>query len=353
MRMQTRPTEHLQKGKSVRKAWLLFLCVVFPSSLTAQSLLDRTPNVNGGWVGVPGTVYFNFMHRFANSGAPERQVSNSPTFLLGYTPIRNLLVGANYATRSDIAARFPNEWEFFARYSALQFISLQGGYNLAAESFDGELGLSRPFGPLRLLAAGRVFSDAFASGDTRFAVAGGATLRLSRWLALAGDVASMMDPEDTEELAWSAALQIAIPYTPHTLSIHAANTTTATLQGSSRGHEDFKYGFEFTIPMTLSRWFGGRSETAEMTIQAAPGDVSADMRSLQFVPARVRVRTGAAVIWKNSDQVAHTVTAEDRSWTSPLIEPGQTYRRVFDTPGTYNIICTPHPFMKAVVEVVS
>jgi plastocyanin len=163
----------------------------------------------------------------------------------------------------------------------------------------------------------------------------------------------MIDASDTEELAWSAALQIAIPYTPHTISLHAANTTTATLQGSSRGHEDFRYGFEFTIPMTLSRWFGGRSESAEVSIQPAAGDVSADMRSLQFVPTRVRVRSGTAVIWKNSDQVAHTVTAEDRSWTSPLIEPGQNYRRVFDTPGTYNIICTPHPFMKAVVEVVS
>src|SRR5687767_14854985 len=93
--------EHSRKGERVRKAWLLFLCVVVPSSLTAQSLLDRTPNVNGGWVGVPGTVYFNFMHRFTQSGAPERQVSNSPTFLLGYAPISNLLIAANYATRSD------------------------------------------------------------------------------------------------------------------------------------------------------------------------------------------------------------------------------------------------------------
>ena len=336
----------------MRKAWLLFLCVVVPSSLSAQSLLDRTPNVNGGWVGVPGTVYFNFMHRFTHSGAPERQVSNSPTFLLGYTPIINLLIGANYATRSDIAPRFPNEWEAFARYS-YRFISLQAGYNQAAESFDGELGASHSVGPVRLLAAGRLFSNAFASDSTRFAVAAGATVRLSRWLALAGDVASMIDANDTEELAWSAALQIAIPYTPHTFSLQAANTTTATLQGSSRGRDEVKYGFEFTIPLTLSRWFGRRTEAAEMNIQAAAGDITADMRSLQFVPARVRVRPGSAVVWKNSDQVAHTVTAEDRSWTSPLIEPGQIYRRVFDKPGTYNIICTPHPFMKAVVEVVS
>jgi plastocyanin len=324
---------------------------MLPSSLSAQSLLDRTPNVNGGWVGVPGTIYFNFLHRFTNSGAPERQVTNYPTFLLGYAPLRNVLLGVNYATRSDIAPRFPNEYEIFARHTPLPFVSLQAGYNNAAESIDGEVGVMQAFGRLRLLAAGRVFSSGFASDTLRFALAGGATLRVSRWFALGGDVASMLDARDNEELAWSAALQIAIPYTPHTLSLQAANTSTSTLQGSSRGLDDVRYGFEFTIPLTLSRWFR-TAESAEVRIETAENDVSADMSALQFVPSRVRVRAGAAVIWKNSDQVAHTVTAEDRSWTSPLIEPGRSYRRVFDTPGTYNIVCTPHPFMKAVVEVV-
>lgn len=336
----------------MRKALLLFLCVCLPSTLSAQSLLDRTPNITGGWVGVPGTVYFNFLHRFNNSGAPERQVSNSPTFLLGYAPFTNALLGVNYATRSDIAPRFPNEWEVFARYSALRFVTLQAGYNQAAESFDGEAGLTHMIGPVRLLGAGRFFSDAFKSGESRFAVAGGATLRLSRWIAVGGDVARMIDASEAEELAWSAALQIAIPYTPHTLSLQAANTQTATLQGSSRGLEDVKYGFEFTVPVTLSRWFGARRGASAVNIEATDG-TRAGMRALQFTPSRVRVRAGSAVIWKNDDQVAHTVTAEDGSWTSPLIDPGKSYRHVFETPGTYNIICTPHPFMKAVVEVVS
>ncbi len=301
---------------------------------------------------MPGTVYFNFLHRFTNSGPPERQVTNYPTFLLAYAPVQNTLLGVHYATRSDVAPRFPNEYEFFARYTPLRIVSVQAGYNQAAESFDGELGLMHTLGPLRVLAAGRVFSNAFASDSTRFAVGGGATFRLSRHFALAGDVASMIDAGDNEELAWSAALQIGIPYTPHTLSLQAASTNTSTLQGSSRGGEDVRYGFEFTIPITLSRWFS-RPKVTEVSLEAAADSVSADMRALQFVPASIQIRAGTAVIWKNNDQVAHTVTAEDRSWTSPLIEPGRSYRRVFQTPGTYNITCTPHPFMKVVVEVVS
>lgn len=338
----------------MRKAWLCFFCLLLPTSLSAQSLLDRTPNVSGGWVGVPGTVYFNFLHRFTHTGAPERQVLNFPTFLLGYAPVNNGLLGVHYATRSDIVPRFPNEWEFFARYAPLRFLSLQAGYNQAAESFDGELSGTYAFGPVLLLGAGRVLSNAYGSDSARFVIAGGATVKLSRWLALAGDVAHLIDAPDTSQLAWSAALQIAIPYTPHTLSLQAANTNTATLQGASRGLNEVRYGFEFTIPITLSRYFGRRTtETAEGNPETAEGTVNADMRSLQFVPARLRVRAGTAVTWKNTDQVAHTVTAEDRSWTSPLLEPGQTFRRVFNTPGTYHIICTPHPFMKAVVEVTS
>jgi plastocyanin len=327
---------------------------MLPSSSSAQSLLERTPNVNGGWVGVPGTVYFNFLHRFTNSGPPERQVTNYPNFLLGYAPLTNALLGVNYATRSDIAPRFPNEYEIFARYTPLHFLSLQAGYNHAAESIDGELGLTRSFGPLRLLAAGRVLSNGFASDTARFAVAGGATLRFARWFALAGDVATLLDARDDEELAWAAALQIAIPYTPHTFSLQAANTNTATLQGQSRGIDDVRYGFEFTIPLTLSRYFSRRGEDAEVSSQDAKdgGAVLVGMRDLKFTPSTVRVRAGQAVVWQNNDQLAHTVTAEDRSWTSPLIDPGKTYRHVFPTAGTYNIICTPHPFMKAVVEVV-
>ncbi|HEX6062702.1 MAG TPA: hypothetical protein VFZ04_00710, partial [Longimicrobiales bacterium] len=246
--------------------------------MSAQSLLDRTPNVSGGWVGAPGTIYFNFLHRFTQSGAPERQVTNYPTFLLGYAPLRNSLLGVNYSTRSDIAPRFPNEYELFARYAPLRMVSLQAGYNQAAESVDGELGLVHDLGPVHLMAAGRAFSQGYATDTTRFAVAGGATVRLSRWFALGGDVATLLERRDSEKLAWSAALQIAIPYTPHTFSLQAANTSTATLQGQSRGLDDVRYGFEFTVPVTLARFFGV-AKGAEAT-GAGQADVTVDMRGI-------------------------------------------------------------------------
>jgi plastocyanin len=315
----------------------------------SQSLLDRTPNVSGGWVSSPGVVHFNFLHRFTTTGAPERQVLNSPTFLLAYAPISRSLLGASYATRSDITPRFPNEWELFGRYAPLTPVSLQVSYNNAAESVDGEVSVTHTVGGLRLLAAGRVLSRAFASDSARLALAGGAALRLTRWVAITGDVATMVSRRDNEDLAWGAALQIAIPYTPHTLSLQAANTSTATLQGASRGAGRTRYGFEFTVPLTLARWFG-RKETA-VGDAALSGAVVVVMQNLQFSPRTVVVAAGQQVVWRNDDQVAHTVTAQDGSWTSALLPPGATYVHTFAEPGNYAITCTPHPFMKSTVQV--
>src|SRR6185312_12179660 len=101
--------------------------------------------------------------------------------------------------------------EFFARY-AQGPLAVQGGYNQAAESFDAELTAAKKFGALRAMAVGRVLTNGYNSDTTRYAVGGGAVLRLNRWFALAGDVASLLDKRAGEEIAWGAGLQIEIPY---------------------------------------------------------------------------------------------------------------------------------------------
>jgi plastocyanin len=335
----------------------------------AQSLLDRPPNLSGGWVGSSGQLYFNFMHRFIASDAPERKVTNVPTFTLAAGLPFHALAGVEYSTNSALAPRFPNEWEAFARLAPLQQdrgapVDLAGqvSYNFAAEGVDAEVTLARRMGPLRLIAAGRTLSGIDAE-DRRFAVAGGGTLRISRYFALAGDVATLTDRAAGEEVAWSAGVHLAIPGTPHTLSIQAANTATNTLQGQSRGDKTRRYGFEFTIPLTLSRWFG-RSAEGHAPVASAPGRAPADsgatptgpvaragMRNLAFVPGTIEIQAGTTVEWTNNDPLAHSVTADDGSWDSGLIQPGHTWRRTFAQAGTYGYHCTPHPFMKGTVVV--
>ena len=322
---------------------------------SCQSVLERPPNLSGGWLGARGTLQFNFVHRFGVGDAPLRKVTNSPTFLLSYQLPLPLLIGFNYATSSDVAAAFPNEWEVFGRY-ARSGLALQAGYNQAAGSLDAELTAARSMDRLRLMAVGRLLSNGYHSDTTRYAVGAGATLRLHRWVALAGDVTTLLDRRTAEKVAWGAGLQLAIPYSPHTFSLQVTNTNTATLQGASRGIDRVRGGFEFTIPFTLSRYFGRRGKTAASETAARGGEgaanaTRAEMRTMTFNPKRLEIATGTTVTWTNNDQLVHTITADDGSWDSGPIEPGKSWSHTFTQPGEYAFHCTPHPFMKAVVVV--
>ncbi|HXE58836.1 MAG TPA: cupredoxin family copper-binding protein [Gemmatimonadales bacterium] len=333
----------------------------------AQSLLDRPPNLSGDFVGRPGTVHFNFLHRFIAGDAPERKVSNFPTFFLAAGITSRALVGLHYSTNSTLAPRYPNEWEFFGRFALLSEdrgspldLAGQVGYNLAAEGVDGEVSLAKRIGPVRAIVATRVLSNPYEEGNTQVALGAGGTVRLTRHVALAGDVAALTDRDEArgEKVAWSAGLHLAIPNSPHTLSLQVTNTNTATLQGASRGGSERRYGFEFVVPITLARYFGGRPKAPPPPAQppaeppaAAGRTVDAAMRSLAFVPARVEIAAGTTIVWRNDDQLAHTVTADDGSWDSGVIQPGAAWRRTFDRPGTYPFHCTPHPFMKGTVVV--
>jgi plastocyanin len=349
----------------------LALAVAGADPAGAQSLLDRSPNLTGGWVGYRGQLYFNFMHRVIASDAPARKVSNTPTFTFAAGLPARTLVGFHYATNSSLAPGYPNEWEFWARHQPISQeagapfdLTAQAGYNLAADGVDGEVTLSRRIGALRLSASGRALSNPYDAGDSpEWAVAGGGTLRLNRFIALAGDAATLIDREHGEKVAWSGGLHLAIPNTPHTLSLQASNTSATTLQAVSRGEEEVRYGFEFTIPLTLSRWLRSRGgEAAPVPVApAAPPEaqpetptgpmVRASIRNMAFAPARLEVAAGTTVEWTNNDPLPHSVTSTSGAFDSGLIASGRTFRRTFSTPGTYEYQCTPHPFMKGTVTV--
>jgi plastocyanin len=325
---------------------------------SGQSVLDRTPNVDGTWTGQSGTLFFNFLHRFTTTGRPNNKVINVPTFTLAFGAPGNTLFGFRHATNSQVAG-VPNEWEFFGRINPLSErrnapidLSLHGGWSQSAESFDGELAIARSFGRLRLLGAGRVMSNAYGQDAVRYAVAGGIVLRLTPSVALAGDYGSLLDRSSSEDAAWGAGLQLRIPYTPHTLSLQVVNTNSATIEGSSIDSGETRYGFEFTIPLTLSRYIGRRAAvTSGPAVQATGDTVRIAMQSLAYQTARLEIARGTTVIWENRDAVAHTSTSDDGRWDSGLIEGGRSWARTFGEAGTFAYHCTPHPFMKAVIVV--
>jgi len=83
-----------------------------------------------------------------------------------------------------------------------------------------------------------------------------------------------------------------------------------------------------------------------------PGEVQANaqiaMEEIEFAPLRVRVAVGSSVTWTNRDRVAHTIVEGSDTYndfTSGEIEPGETYTRSFDEPGTIKYRCTIHASM--------
>ena len=357
---------------------LTFTCLVAVAALlprlgAAQGVAERPPNLLNTWSPTRGVVQFNFTHRFDMSDAPLRKITNTPSFQVTTGIVGALGAGFTYGSNSDLVPAYPNEWEWFARWSPLSQArgapvdaSLQAGWNLAAESFDTEVSAARTIGRLRVLMSGRAFHHAFYEDSARYAVAGGAVLRLSPWLSIAGDYATLIDRGDGERPVWGAGVQLTVPYTPHSMSIHASNVGTGSLEGISRGSHT-RWGFEYTVPITLRRYAprrtperGGvvadsRAEGEPAAIAQAdtsdPDTVVVTIRQFRYERDTIRVKVGDVVVWRNGDPIEHTVTADAGEFESPFIKAGQAWSFRFTHPGRFAYHCMPHPFMKAVVFV--
>lgn len=83
----------------------------------------------------------------------------------------------------------------------------------------------------------------------------------------------------------------------------------------------------------------------------ATSSTSVVIRNFAFQQQTVTVAPGTTVTWTNQDTSAHTVTADDRSFTSGPLAQGQSFRRTFPRPGTYGYHCDIHQYMTGTVVV--
>ena len=353
-------------GLAVALAALSFPLTTPPAS--AQTLLEETPNIRGGWVGVPWDLYVRLPQRFTT--LPGDGVALDPMLTYGLVlglPFE-LAVGGRYSPTSRVVVGEVGEWEAFARWRPLAQergcgvdLAVQAGYHGVAGSADGELLLARRLGPLRVTAVGRGMSDGFGRGDPGLAAGGGLSLmplghRIP--VALAADALWLFQPDLDDRLAWSAGLQLGLPLTPLTVSLQVANTMTATLQGATLPTDELWAGIELAFSLPTATYLGiaaTREETSEAAGLPAPqagGDVvHVDLDQYAFRPLRVVVDPGTTVVWVNQDAVVHTVTSSEGGFDSGAIGPQGSYRLTFGKSGTYPYHCAPHPFMEAVVIV--
>jgi plastocyanin len=86
-------------------------------------------------------------------------------------------------------------------------------------------------------------------------------------------------------------------------------------------------------------------------------DWRTEVIDFEFRPAERRIAVGDSVTWNfsTSGHTSKSVSGQPESWdsigtgTNPA---GTSYTKVFDKPGRYQYVCTPHKdFMKGVIEV--
>jgi plastocyanin len=79
--------------------------------------------------------------------------------------------------------------------------------------------------------------------------------------------------------------------------------------------------------------------------------VTVSIRDFFFDPANITVAPGTTVRWVNQGNAPHTVTANDKSFDSERLNPGQSFTHTFQGAGTFSYFCEIHPHMTASVSV--
>lgn len=108
-----------------------------------------------------------------------------------------------------------------------------------------------------------------------------------------------------------------------------------------------------TSPTDNSTGFMSTPDNSVDEVQS--GTVEMDIKDFAFAQKSLKIKKGTTVTWTNRDDARHDVapdTESDAFRGGPLLAQGESYSFTFNTAGTYSYICSPHPYMKASVEVV-
>jgi plastocyanin len=106
--------------------------------------------------------------------------------------------------------------------------------------------------------------------------------------------------------------------------------------------------FDFSQAPTAA---SGGVPAADGGAASKPGQTQVAIDNFSFTPATLTVAAGTTVTWTNHDDVQHTVTADDKSYSSGTIGTDGTFSHQFTTPGTYAYHCAIHPTMTAQIIV--
>jgi plastocyanin len=70
-----------------------------------------------------------------------------------------------------------------------------------------------------------------------------------------------------------------------------------------------------------------------------------------FLPQNLTISQRDSVTWRNTDTSNHTVTAINKTFTSGILKPGQTFTWTFPAAGIWQYECTIQPRLTGTIKV--
>ncbi len=110
---------------------------------------------------------------------------------------------------------------------------------------------------------------------------------------------------------------------------------------------DLATGTTTTIPVGTAP----RKVVVQRTAAKAASGAAVSIANFAFAPADVTISPGTTVTWSNDDGAPHGLAYKDGAKGTDVLLPGQKFSRTYDKPGTYDYICSVHPYMMGKVTV--
>ncbi len=97
----------------------------------------------------------------------------------------------------------------------------------------------------------------------------------------------------------------------------------------------------------------GPSPQTATTVAEATGveGTTVTIQNFAFSPPALRAAAGEEITVKNADGVVHTLTAEDRSFSTGTLDPSATATVKPPRAGTFAYFCEIHQYMKGQITV--
>ncbi|HVZ58847.1 MAG TPA: cupredoxin family copper-binding protein [Patescibacteria group bacterium] len=138
-------------------------------------------------------------------------------------------------------------------------------------------------------------------------------------------------------------------------------TYRSTRSQSAGGIDDHSFliiiGGGFLVIVIVGMLLFGNSFTSKATSPTQPSPTvtqsqnTVAIKNFAFGPGTLTVKVGTTVTWDNQDSVAHSAVADDGTFDTKLLSPGEKGSFTFTKAGTYTYHCGVHPSMTGTIVV--